>query len=78
MVTQYRGPCPGKGSPFSHTPILTQTKLHMVASERDFAMSQLREMAEQVQMVADEFKSMSDHCDQILKELDQVRKVVQF
>ncbi len=45
----------------------------MVASERDFAVSQLREMAEQVQTVAGEFKSMADHCDQILKELEQVR-----
>lgn len=44
----------------------------MVASERDFAMSQLKEMAEQVQTIAEEFKSMSDHCDQILKELNQV------
>lgn len=43
----------------------------MVASERDFAMTQLKEMAEQVQTVAEEFKSMSEHSDQILKELDQ-------
>ena len=44
----------------------------MVASERDFAMSQMKEMAEQVQAVAGEFKSMGDHCDHILKELEQV------
>ncbi len=45
----------------------------MVASERDFAVSQMREMAEQVQTVAGEFKAMADHCDQILKELEQVQ-----
>lgn len=44
----------------------------MVASERDFAVSQMREMAEQVQTVAGEFKAMADHSDHILKELEQV------
>ena len=44
----------------------------MVASERDFAVSQMREMAEQVQTVAGEFKSMADHCDHVMKELEQV------
>ena len=54
----------------------SQAKLHMVASERDFAMSQLREMAEQVQTVAGEFKSMADHCDQVMRELEQVRVLI--
>ncbi len=45
----------------------------MVASERDFAVCQMKEMAEQVQTVAGEFKSMADHCDHILKQLEQVR-----
>ena len=44
----------------------------MVATERDFAVSQMKDMAEQMQTVAEEFKSMADHCDQLLKELEQV------
>ncbi len=44
----------------------------MIASERDFAISQMREMAEQVQTIASEFKSMANHSDHLLKQLNQV------
>ena len=43
-----------------------------MATERDFAVSQMKEMAEQVQTIAGEFKSMADHCDRVMKELEQV------
>jgi len=47
-----------------------------VATERDFAVSQMKEMAEQVQTIAGEFKSMADHSDRVMKELEQVRDVL--
>ena len=50
----------------------SQTKLQVVATERDFAVSQMKEMAEQVQSIAGEFKSMADHCARVMKELEQV------
>ncbi len=44
----------------------------MVASERDFAVGEMRQMAEQCQSVAGEFEEMAKHCDQIMAELEQV------
>ena len=49
-----------------------QAKLSSVASERDFAVSEMRQMAEQCQSVAGEFESMANHCDHLMKELEQV------
>lgn len=43
-----------------------------MASERDFAVSEMRQMAEQCQSVAGEFESMANHCDHLMKELEQV------
>ena len=44
-----------------------------MASERDFAVGEMRKMAEQCQSVASEFEHMAKHCDQIMKELEQVK-----
>ncbi len=50
-----------------------QAKLSMVASERDFAVGEMRQMAEQCQSVAGEFEQMAKHCDQLMTDLEQVR-----
>ena len=50
-----------------------QAKLSMIATERDFAMSEMKQMAEQCQNIAGEFEHMATHCDQLLKDLEQVR-----
>ena len=49
-----------------------QTKLSVVAAERDFAMSEMHKMAEQCQTVAGEFEHMASHCEQLAKQLQQV------
>lgn len=45
----------------------------MVASERDFAVGEMRQMAEQCQSVAGEFEQMAKHSEQLMAELGQVR-----
>ena len=45
----------------------------MVAAERDFAVREMREMAEQCQSVAEEFQSMADYSEKLVKEISEVR-----
>ena len=40
-----------------------QAKLSVVAAERDSAVREMRQMAEQCQRVAGEFDAMAQHCD---------------
>ena len=44
----------------------------MVAAERDFAVREMREMAEQCQSVAEEFQSMADDSERLVKEISEV------
>lgn len=44
----------------------------MVAAERDFAVREMREMAEQCQSVAEEFQSMADYSEKLVKEISEV------
>ena len=44
----------------------------MVAAERDFAVREMREMAEQCQTVAEEFQSMADYSEGLVKEINEV------
>lgn len=63
--------CTSGVSPLSHT---LQAKLSVIATERDFAVSEMRQMAEQCQSVAAEFESMANHCEHLMRELEQVLK----
>ena len=49
-----------------------QAKLSTVGAERDFAVSEMKKMAEQCQTIVSEFQAMADHCELLLKEIDQV------
>lgn len=49
-----------------------QAKLRTVAAERDFAVREMREMAEQCQSVAEEFQSMADYSEKLVKEISEV------
>lgn len=53
-----------------------QATLKVVAAERDFAISEMKEMAEQCQGVAEEFQLLADQHDQLQKEIVQVRLCV--
>ena len=43
-----------------------------MAAERDFAVREMREMAEQCQTVAEEFQSMADYSEGLVKEINEV------
>ena len=49
-----------------------QAKLSMVAAERDSAVREMRNMAEQCHRVAGEFDSMAQHCDLLIRENKRV------
>ena len=47
-------------------------KLRSVAAERDFVVGEMREMAEQCQLVAEEFQSMADYSEKLVQEISMV------
>ena len=49
-----------------------KAKLWTVAAERDFAVREMRDMAEQCQSVAEEFQSMADYSEKLVKEISEV------
>lgn len=50
-------------------------KLQMVGAERDFAVREMKDMAEQCQSVAEEFQSMADYSEQLVKEINKVDNI---
>ena len=58
----------------STTIIMIQAKLSVVASERDYAVTEMRRMAEECQNISAEFDRMASHSDQLLQELEQVMR----
>ena len=46
--------------------------MRSVAAERDFVVREMREMAEQCQSVAEEFQSMADYSERLVKEISEV------
>ena len=52
-----------------------QATLRTVAAERDFAISEMKEMAEQCQGIVEEFQLLADQHDQLQKEVIRVRHI---
>ena len=50
----------------------SQAKLNVMATERDFAMAEVKQMVEQCQSIADEFEAMSKHTETLQIELRKV------
>lgn len=49
-------------------------KLRVLAAERDFAVGEMKEMAEQCQSIAEEFQSMADYSEKLVKDISEVSK----
>ena len=57
------------------THVNTQAQLVVLAAERDFAVHEMRAMAEHCQTVANEFEQLAQHCEILKEQLEEVCNV---
>ena len=51
---------------------IMQAQLVVLAAERDFAVHEMRAMAEHCQTVASEFEQLARHCEVVKEQLEEV------